>query len=356
MRSGKVLVYAGKGSSHSWVWMADLLESGAVFDAEFVDARRLVSALKEDSSLVVISGGDGFEIASSLSVHGFAAIEEHVRGGGRYFGACAGAYLPLPSRFEPLDRFNLSTTRIRNLAPARDESLESSPRTGVRYGSCSIVHPVRGDVVVADGPRSFTAPIFGGPVFREPESDLVLLRYSSFTEKTSFQVERCRAEAMMLGAPAVVSSRVDDGTMILAGPHLEHPGYPEANSVFIDLSGVRRGKVNGTCVRARRPDGSVDRSLADLKVAIMGMERESFLIGAKLWDGGRLLELVQAIDKRKDSIDRDTAQAIASLLDDAREDLLAQGPHRVADSDSAPAKLIEAARLCVNSYFKTMKG
>jgi hypothetical protein len=86
------------------------------------------------------------------------------------------------------------------------------------------------------------------------------------------------------------------------------------------------------------------------------MERESFLIGAKLWDGGRLLELVQAIDKRKDSIDRDTAQAIASLLDDAREDLLAQGLHRVADSDSAPAKLIEAARLCVNSYFKTMKG
>jgi glutamine amidotransferase-like uncharacterized protein len=220
MRSGKVLVYAGKGSSHSWVWMADLLESGAVFDAEFVDARRLVSALKEGSSLAVVSGGDGFEIASSLSPRGFAAIEEHVRGGGRYFGACAGAYLPLPSGMAPFDRFNLSTTRIRNLAPARDESLESSPRTGVRYGSCSIVHPVRGDVVVADGPRSFTAPIFGGPVFREPESDRVLLRYSAFTEKTSVQIDRGRAEAMMLGAPAVVSSRVDDGTMILAGPHL----------------------------------------------------------------------------------------------------------------------------------------
>ena len=356
MRSGKVLVYAGKGSSHSWVWMADLLEFERVFDTEFVDANRLVSALKEGSSLVVISGGDGFEIESSLSARGFKAIEEHVRVGGRYFGACAGAYLPLSSRVEPFDRFNLSTTRIVNIAPAPDESVESSPRTGVRYGSCSIVHPVRGDVVVADGTRSFTVPIFGGPVFREPESDRVLLRYLSFTEKTSFQVDCDRAEAMMLGAPAVVSSRVGDGTMILAGPHLEHPGYPEANSAFLDLSGIHRGRAEATGAHARRRDGALDRSLADLKVAVLGMERESFLVGAKLWDGGRLLELAHAVEKRKDSLDRDATQAVVSLLDDAREDLLTQGPHRVADSDSAPAKLIEAARLCMNSYFKTMKG
>ncbi len=356
MRSGKVLVYAGKGSSHSWVWMADLLESEGVFDTEFVDANRLVSALDEDSSLVIISGGDGFEIASSLSTHGFAAIEGHVRNGGRYFGTCAGAYLPLPSRVEPFDRFNLSTTRIRNLALPPDESVESSPRTGVRYGSCSIVHPVRGDVVVAGGTHSFTAPIFGGPVFQEPGSDRVEFRYSSFTEKTSFQADRGRAEAMMLGAPAVVSVVVGDGTMILAGPHLEHPGYPEANSVFVDLSGVHRGRIDGTRARVRMRDGAVDRSLADLKVAILGMERESFLVGAKLWDGGRLLELVQAIDKRKDIMDRDTVQAVVSLLEDAREDILTLGPHRAADSDSAPARLIEAARLCVNSYFETMKG
>ena len=162
----------------------------------------------------------------------------------------------------------------------------------------------------------------------------------------------------MLGAPAVVSSRVGDGTMILAGPHLEHPGYPEANSVFIDLSGVRRGKVNETMgARARRPDASVDRSLADLKVAILGMERESFLVGAKLWDGGRLLELVQAIDKRKELHGPRTRPrpSCPSWTTPART-LLTLGPHRVADSDSAPARLIEAARLCVNSYFKTMKG
>ena len=356
MSPERVLVYAGKGSSHSWTWMADLLESAGVFDAEFVDAEGLVRNVEGGSSLVVVSGGDGFEIASSLAPRGFSAIEAHVRGGGMYIGACAGAYLPLPSRISPFDTFNLSSTRIRNLAPVPDETAESSPRTGLRYGSCSIVHPVRGEVVVGDGVRSFTAPIFGGPVFREPESDRVLFRYASFTDRTLFQTERARAETMMLGAPAVVSVSVGDGTMVLAGPHLEHPGYPEANRVFVQLAGLARGNAEPRKAHAKEIDKSLVRSLADLKVAVVGMERESFLVGAKLWDAGRLLDLVQAVDKRRDAMDRDTSQAVVSLLDEAREHLMSIGPHRVADSDSAPAKLVEAARLCVNRHFEAMKG
>lgn len=357
MHPSTVLVYAGRGSSHSWTWTADLLESARTYDSEFVDEHGLVRALDEGASAVVVSGGDGHEIASALAPKGFAAVERHVRGGGSYIGVCAGAYLPLPSRVEPFDRFNLSSTRIRNIVAGANYEAVSSPRTGVRYGSCSIVHPVRGEVELGDGSRVLRAPIYGGPVFQEPSADSVVLRYSAFTPGTSFLMDRSRASEMMLGAPAVVSCDLDRGTMVLAGPHLEYPGCTEANQVFLRLARLApMAPASVTGPRPRRSVPALDRSLADLKVAVTGMERESFLVGAKLWDGGRMLELAEAIAKRKDSLDDDTAQAVVDTVDRAREELLSVGPEKVAYSDSAPALLVEASRLAVNRHFDVMKG
>lgn len=349
-------MYAGRGSSHSWTWLADLFESKDAWDTRFADERSLVDDLEGGASVVIVSGGDGFEMASALAPRGFHAIEEHVRAGGAYVGVCAGAYLPLPSRLEPFDRFNLCATRVKNLTPGRDASVESSPRTGVRYGSCSIVHPVRGEVELSDGSSAFTAPIYGGPVFREPESDRVLLRYSSFTHKTTFQIGNEAAAEMVLGAPAVISAKVGDGVLVLAGPHLEHPGYHGANEVFMRLAQVRAGaEARPATAAAREAVVHVLKPLSDLKVSVLGMERETFLVGAKLWDAGRMLELVRAIERRAGSVDNDTAQTVASLLEDAREDMQSLGPERVESSDSAPSKLVEAARLVVDSHFRTMK-
>ncbi|MGD9962710.1 MAG: BPL-N domain-containing protein [Thermoplasmata archaeon] len=357
MTSGRVVVYAGRGSSHSWTWLADLLEARGAFDAVFVDEGSIHEHIEEGASLVVVSGGDGFEIASALAPRGFAAIERFVRAGGLYIGVCAGAYLPLPSRVEPLDRFNLSTTRIRNLGEQGDFPVEESPRSGVSYGSCRIVHPVRGEVELGDGHRTFVAPVYGGPVFAEPEEDTVTLRYRSFTPRTLFQVDERVAKDMVLGAPALISARVGDGTMTLAGPHLEHPRYPAANEEFARitrLSPTRRAGAPRD--RASGLDASVRKSLSDLKVAVLGMERESFLVGAKVWDAGRMLELANAVEKRSGSLDADTAQEISCLLDKAREDLLSAGPLRAAYSDSAPSRLVEAARLCVDRHFEAMRG
>lgn len=327
-----------------------------MFDVRFSDEHSIAGHLESGASLLLISGGDGFEIASALAPRAFAVIERHVRAGGRYFGVCAGAYLPLPSRLEPFNRFNLSKTRIRNLnsGPCEDDG---DPRRGVSYGSCRIVHPVRGEVELRDGARRIVAPIYGGPVFHEPEEDSVLLRYSSFTPRTHLQTDAESAKEMMLGAPAVVRARVGDGIMTLAGPHLEHPRYPEANDEFVSMSGIRAGP--GRDVRAPfsgRTDEVVRRSLADLKVAALGLERESFLVGAKLWDAGRMLELASAVEKRSGSMDADTAQKVSCLLDSAREDLLSAGPAKGSYSDSAPSKLVEAARACVDRHFMAMKG
>lgn len=351
------MVYAGKGSSHSWTWLADLFDSREVAEASFVDADGLKEGLQERPSLVVVSGGDGFEIASSLSPRCFKLIEERVRAGMTYVGVCAGAYLPLPSSLPPFNGFNLSSTRIKNIYDVGAASPDPSPRVAVRYGSCSIIHPVRGPVVLTDGESSFEAPLYGGPVFREPASDSVLLRYSSFTAGTTFQAETESASEMMIGAPAVVSCRVGRGAMVLAGPHLEHPGYAGANDAFMELAGLAGER--GTCpagLSARPPDRALERSLADLKVAALGLERESFLVGSKLWDGGRILELVGAIEKRKTSLDGDVSNHVRSLLGRAREEVLSLGVRGVSEPDSAPALVVEAARVCVDCHFRARRG
>lgn len=337
--------------------MADLLEANGMFRAGFVDADGLIRGLEDMPALVAISGGDVYEIASALADRGFASLRGFVHGGGRYVGVCAGAYLPLPSRIEPMSGFNLSETRIRNIrAEPVETTAPSSPRLSVRYGSCSVFHPVRGEVEIGSGTERFVAPIYGGPVFSEPQIDRPVLRYFSFTQRTSFQIERHVAEHVMTAQPAVVICDYGDGQLILAGPHMEHPGYPRANECFLRLAGLSdRPQACCRSVYGTSESKSLGRSLADLKVAVLGMERESFLVGTKQWDGGRMLELAGAIESRKGALDADAAQAVSILLDRSREDLMSAGPENVDDSDSAPALLVEAARLCVDHHFRAKR-
>jgi hypothetical protein len=356
MSDETVIVYAGKGSSHSWVWLADLLEARGVFHATFADAAGFVHGLDDSPSLAIVSGGDGFEIASALAGKGFNSLREFIGGGGRYLGICAGAYIPLPSRIAPFSELNLSETRIRNIRSRIEDSASPSPRVAVSYGSCSVFHPVRGEVVVGDGTDAVVAPIYGGPIFAEPSTDRAALRYLSFTPKTAFQVERRMAEEVMIGRPAVVTCRYGDGSLILAGPHLEHPGYHVANEYLIRLAGLSgRNCPRSKPVRGTPEAKTLERSLADLKVAVLGTERESFILGAKQWDGSRMLELARAVERRKGSLDDETARAVSALLDRSRETLMSSGRGGAHDSDSVPGRLVEAARLTVDSHFRAAR-
>jgi hypothetical protein len=207
-------------------------------------------------------------------------------------------------------------------------------------------------VEIGDETTRFVAPIYGGPVFAEPRADASILKYLSFTEGTMFQVGSDEAQKLMLGRPAMIRCRFGDGELILAGPHLEHPRYKEANDYLLMSTGLHTVTARSPSTITRSCDlRHVERSMADLKVSVLGMEMETFLVGAKLWDGGRMLELVDAIERRMRSLDVDTAQAVSALLDESRESLLSLGPERVVDSDSAPALLVEAARLAVNCHF-----
>ncbi len=348
----RIVVFAGRGTSHSWTWFADFLERMGEYDARFLDSREFVDSIGEGPETVILSGGDGYAIAESLKGSGFARLKSFISRGGRYVGICAGAYLPLPSSLAPFDEFNVSSTKISNI----DCSIASEadqPRRSVPYGSCSIIHPVRGEVGISYDRGATRAPLYGGPVFAEPEKDKVLLRYAGFGTDTDFQFDRGMAEAMVLGRPAGVLSEHGKGTLHLLGPHLEHPNYPEANRLLGDLLGIVPGerKEPKQVVAVPAP---LARSLADLKVAAIGTEGRSFLVGKKLWDASRFLELAQAIEKRSWSLAPEEVDGLREDLDAVRGVLLGTKSRIESDVDDATVMLVNCTRVCVDSYFRSM--
>jgi hypothetical protein len=345
-------VYAGRGSSHSWTWLADLFESTGIQNVRFLDSDGFVKRVSHGCDIALLSGGDGFSIASALSGLGFTRLKHFIESGGRYVGICAGAYLPLPSSLRPFSEFNLSSTKIENINCTITPLENIPPRVAVSYGRCAVVHPVRGEVELDWRGGRLKAPIYGGPIFREPDKDEVLLRYFRFTPNTEFQFVRDFAKDIVLGRPAAIRCYHGEGELLLFGPHLEHPSYPEANSIFLELLGLKRSEA--VRVRQRKTDPGLAKVLADLKVAILGLENRSFIVGRKLWDGSRYLELQKAIEKRAWSMGPDLVERVSSALASVRERIMQMSIGIETDADETTGALVDAARECVDNHFQVL--
>ena len=359
MPTAKTIVYAGRGSSHSWTWLADLFESNGVLSVRFLDSQGFISSLASGSvSMAIVSGGDGFAIADALRGRGFRNLGEFILKGGKFVGICAGAYLPLPSSLEPFSGFNISTTKIENIRCEARRGSACSPREAVPYGNCSIVHPIRGPIEIADSTgKSIVAPLYGGPVFKEPKEDAVMMRYKAFISETEFQLNMAMAETMVIGKPAVIRVIHGDGSLVLFGPHLEHPRYPKANNLFLRLLGYDGSDKSGRDAmpmpeRSRRAE--LYRSISDLKVAVLGLENRSFTVGHKAWDGSRLLEIVSAIEKRGWTLSDARSKLVASDLGRVRGMLVGMKVGVESDADETTHILVEAARTCVDNHFKVL--
>jgi len=352
MSTRRIVIYAGKGSSHSWTWLADLFESKGILGVRLLDTPEFILHLTDDASVVIISGGDGFAVAEALDGNGFERLRSYISSGGKYVGICAGAYLPLPSSVEPFSRFNLSRTRINNIERVRGHPPNVPSRVAVRYGSCSIIHPVRGELRIdRDGTR-LLAPLYGGPVFEEPAEDTVIARYDGITAGTEVQMSRQLVDSILPGRPAVIRCRFGNGALLLLGPHLEHPDYPEANALFLELLGLRPSALPRS--ESVRDLPSLEAAIADLKVAVVGLENRSFVVGRKLWDGSRYLELVRAIEKRTWTMGDDLAEEVATYLWRVRESLVSMKEGIDSDADETTALLVEAARVCVDNHFQSL--
>ncbi|WP_022666191.1 BPL-N domain-containing protein [Desulfospira joergensenii] len=335
--SPKIGIYAGSGTSHSWLWFVDLFETAGFYNLVFLNEGSIQEEDLHELDVLVISGGDTFAVAGHLGEKGARAIEAFVARGGMYIGSCAGAYLPMKSSQKPLDRFNFVDVKISNLSrlfPTADLQICSSC---LAYGYDFIFHPVRESVALKTTPHldpetslEFTAPLYGGPGMDALDPSWVLAVYKGFTPKTLFLSDRKIADQSLVGRGAVVRVPFGQGCFYLLGPHLEHPGYKQANQFIIhavlretilaDRSGAlpffpgnspepEAGLTSPKKVTGKEAKGlllSVKRELSNSRITAGGLEFEpvQWLIGKKTYTPQKIRVYLESMWKRIRPLER----------------------------------------------------
>jgi hypothetical protein len=323
MRYPKIGIYAGSGTSHSWLWFADMFEKMGFFNLFFLDE----TAVKGDGldllDVMVISGGDTFAVAESLGQRGADKIKSFVVHGGIYIGSCAGAYLPMNSSKKPLNMFNFVDVKITNLSKTLPESIKDSCKFCASYGCDFVFHPVREEVRLKttgtfNAISEFSAPMYGGPGMKVSDPTTVLAYYCGFTEKTSFLVNETLASKTLVGQAALVRIPSGKGCFYLFGPHLEHPDYPYANKCVADAIFWETGKCKemmssdiGTrnCAggaeilsgkRAKVFIRELKRELSNSRIAASGLEfiPIRWLIGKKVYEPDKIRVFLESMWKR----------------------------------------------------------
>jgi len=311
-------IYTGSGTSHSWLWFVDVLERMGLDNLVCMDEGDLKKGdeLKKVSALL-ISGGDTFAIADGLGREGAKNIEQFIAEGGVYFGSCAGAYLPMRSSKYPLSLLNLAGVKISNLTRFLPQPLTHSEKFCTPYGCHYVFHPVREEVKIrfTNGYSSrvkeeMSAPLYGGPCMETSDDVTPIAFYNGFTDKTLFLVDEDLARETVLGRMAVCSKAVGKGTLYLSGPHLEHPFYPEANELLLDMlcDGLQEKQVSSRAdqeieagVRVSRELlKGLRRELSNSRIIALALERESmsWLIGNKVYEPEKFRVFIEALWSR----------------------------------------------------------
>ncbi len=296
----KIGVYVGEGSSHSWIWLVDTLEKFGFLDILFLNEKCVKKETMNSIDVMVISGGDTISIANSIG-DGFKQIKKFIENGGIYLGICAGAYLPLYSGKEPLSKFNLVKASITNIS--KDTQM-SKP-----FSCEHVFQGVRGPLYIDFQGKIITAPLYGGPAFVSNGSETLAI-YSNFTKDTAFLVERDLAERTILGSGAIIKEDYGKGTLLLFGPHLEHPSFYDANLIFYDLLKDLEIKENLNMdekvfthllrnEEAKQFLRDLKREISNMRMIAMGIEGSiKWKIGHKAWDMERILYFIESVWKR----------------------------------------------------------
>ncbi|MGD9973068.1 MAG: BPL-N domain-containing protein [Desulfatirhabdiaceae bacterium] len=328
MRHLKIGIYAGSGTSHSWLWFVDMFEKMGFHDLVFLDEITLKQAGLKHLDILVISGGDTFAVAESLAQSGADTIRSFVENGGVYIGSCAGAYLPMNSSKAPLNRFNFVDVKITNLSKTLPPFIKSSCKFCTSYGCDFVFHPVREQVrlkpAVPSSASEFIAPMYGGPGMTVSDPSMALAVYNGFTDKTSFLVDETIASKTLTGHAAIVRSPFGKGCFYLFGPHLEHPDYPEANKWVADAilwetgagNGPSADDVNGTGqtdnheTLSGRPAAdfvrNLKRELSNSRIVAGSLEFVpiSWLIGKKVYEPEKFRVFLESMWKRIKSLEK----------------------------------------------------
>ncbi len=319
LRYPKIGVFAGEGTSHSWLWLVDLFDRMGFFNLLFLDEAAVQEGGLEELDVLAVSGGDTFSIAAALGATGAIKIHEFIENGGLYIGSCAGAYLVMNSSLPPLSLFNFAAVKITNLSQRLPECHRMTDKFATAYGCCHVFHPVRESVGLRingahpfPGAGSLTAPLYGGPGMIVADPAQVLAYYDTFTDNTAFLVDEALASATLIGRAAAVRVPFGRGCLNLFGPHLEHPHYPRANrlladTVFCNMDGARPStpsppitmeKYSAAC--SRELIRNLKRELSNSRIVAAGLEMlpDGWRIGAKFYEPEKIRVFLEAMWRR----------------------------------------------------------
>ncbi len=344
--SPKIGIYAGSGTSHSWLWFADMFEKASFLDLVFLDEFSVQNNEIKYLDVLVISGGDTFAVAESLGEQGGKNIKAFVEQGGLYIGSCAGAYLPMKSSKKPLDLFNFVDVKITNLSKTLPIAEIKTCKFCTGYGCDFIFHPVREAVALKTTSffdnqvtHEFHAPLYGGPGMDAKDPSWNLAVYQDFTPKTSFLTSRKIAQQTLMGRGAVVRVPFEKGCFYLLGPHLEHPGFKQANQFIIDavvLETARLknkvesekslvndssgepivGKISGK--EAKDLLLSIRRELSNSRIVATSLEflPIQWLIGQKVYEPQKVRVFLESMWKRLRLLEKNKILTLKSGLSD----------------------------------------
>ena len=343
----RIGVYRGKGTSHSWLWFADVLERMGFYDLSFPAGASIQGNALDGMDVFAVSGGDTFGMAQGLGRAGASNLARFIQGGGLYQGSCAGAYLPLHSSKEHLNLFNYVPVKIGNLTQILPEARGLHEKFSTAYGCAYIFHPVREAVTLEAGPfppfrcaGSFTAPLYGGPPMIAPDPDMVAATYAGFTPETLFLVDETIARKTLLGKAAVIRATFGQGRLHLFGPHFEHPKFALANTLLakalywdlpptpaLSRSVDTDPKVLITGAGARNIIRNIRREVSNARIVAAGLETLpiGWKIGDKYYEAGKIRVFLEAIWARLSGLEKSDE----IFLSPGREVLLLENLSRI---------------------------
>ncbi len=324
LRSPRIGVYTGPGTSHSWLWFVDLFDRRSLNDVVFLDDEYVRGGLLHGLDVFVVSGGDTFGVARALGREGARAIETFIRTGGVYVGSCAGAYLPMRSSKEYLNWFNFTDIKIANLSKNLPDIKRLKSKACTIYGCGYVFHAVREEVRLRmtgnapfEGVGEIVAPLYGGAAMVAERPSEVLARYCGFTGKTLFLVDEGEAEKTLMGRAAAITTKMGDGRLFLFGPHFEHPGFPAANELLVkailwDLrdkplvpkAAVEEVHFVGEAKKSLLRD--IKREISNARIVALGIETFSlqWKIGDKIYEPEKIRVFLEAVWKRLGGLER----------------------------------------------------
>ena len=232
----KAAFYADKGGAQYNV--AEMLRFAPEYDVVPLSAKDIANGALEGNDVLLMPGGGSLTEFRALGPSGQKAVKKFIRGGGGYYGICAGAFLVRQS--------DVSLC----LVPFKDDG----PEHYRGWAPMNLKLTEEGEKVFEGSDKIRNVMYWGGPVFvpSKPvkDSDIkVLARYDGQIVNTSSP----NAVKPMYGKGAILGGRVGKGKVFAQGPHPEMwvSNYDLVRAGFKFLTGVaptpaNRGRRRGT--------------------------------------------------------------------------------------------------------------